>query len=249
MTYLESRPEVDRNRIGMAGASWGGFFTTLMVGIDPRLKVGSSLYGCGSLQLGNAWWDGVSRSSQEPIGPAERERWRTTLDPAWRLPRSKTPIGWVTGTNDAFYSMPALMKSYEMAAGEKHLTLVPNWDHALPNQLGNEQVLGWLDTILKGRHLFPSVTPIGVKNEGGRLIARWSFDGDGAAAALIASYGEPGNWRGRYWHTFSAHIDGKIARPKCLPAVFPVLSADRLRVPTATRRRLRSCAWTPWCSA
>ena len=74
VTYLESRPEVDRNRIGMAGASWGGFFTTLMVGIDPRLKVGSSLYGCGSLQLGNAWWDGVSRSSQEPIGPAERER-------------------------------------------------------------------------------------------------------------------------------------------------------------------------------
>ena len=113
--------------------------------------------------------------------------------------------------------MPALMKSYEMAAGEKHLTLVPNWDHALPNQLGNEQVLGWLDTILKGRHLFPSVTPIGVKNEGGRLIARWSFDGDGAAAALIASYGEPGNWRGRYWHTFSAHIDGNICQAE-MPA-------------------------------
>ncbi len=105
VSYLETRPEVDRNCIGIAGASWGGFFSTLMVGIDPRLKVGSCLYGCGSLQLGNAWWDGVSRNSAVPVGPAERERWRTTLDPAWRLPTKTTPIGWVTGTNDAFYSM------------------------------------------------------------------------------------------------------------------------------------------------
>ena len=217
VSYLETRPEVDRNDIGMAGASWGGFFTTLMVGIDPRLKVGSCLYGCGSLQLGNAWWDGVSRSSREPVGPAERERWRTTLDPAWRLPTKKTPIGWVTGTNDAFYSMPALMKSYEMAAGEKHLTLVPNWDHALPSRLGNEQVLGWLDTILKRRRVFPTVASLHVENERGRLIAKWGFAGKGAAANLIASYGEPGNWRGRYWHTLRAYIDEKNCKAE-LPA-------------------------------
>ncbi len=221
VSYLETRPEVDRDRIGMGGASWGGFFTTLMVGIDPRLKVGSCLYGCGSLQLGNAWWDGVSRKSEEPVGPIERERWRTTLDPAWRLPTKKTPIGWVTGTNDAFYSMPALMKSYEMAAGEKHLTLVPNWDHALPHQLGDEQVLGWLDTILKGRHIFPKVTPVRAKNEGGRLIARWSFDGSGATANLIASYGEPGNWRGRYWHTLRARIDGTMCQAEMPASQFP----------------------------
>ncbi|HUE17138.1 MAG TPA: hypothetical protein VMR25_23370 [Planctomycetaceae bacterium] len=217
VSYLETRPEVDRDRIGIAGASWGGFFSTLMVGIDPRLKVGSCLYGCGSLQLGNAWWDGVSRSSAVPVGPAERERWRTTLDPAWRLPTKTTPIGWFTGTNDAFYSMPALMKSYQMAAGEKHLTLVPNWDHALSRQQGEEQVLGWLDTILKGRRVFPTVAPVRVENEGGRLIARWSFDGNGATADLIASYGEPGNWRGRYWHTFTAHIHGKTCQAE-LPA-------------------------------
>ena len=65
VSYLESRAEVDKDRIGMAGSSWGGFFTTLMVGIDPRLKVGSCLYGTGSLQLGNAWWDGQSLNGKE----------------------------------------------------------------------------------------------------------------------------------------------------------------------------------------
>src|SRR5205085_12561425 len=73
VSYLETRPEVDRDRIGMGGSSWGGFFTTLMVGVDPRLKVGTCLYGTGNLQLGNAWWDGQSRRSSVPTA-AERER-------------------------------------------------------------------------------------------------------------------------------------------------------------------------------
>src|SRR5204863_7672295 len=75
VSYLESRPEVDRDRIGMAGSSWGGFYTTLMVGLDPRLKVGSCLYGTGSLQLGNAWWDGQSQNGRPPPTSAYRERW------------------------------------------------------------------------------------------------------------------------------------------------------------------------------
>ena len=66
VSYLESRAEVDKDRIGMAGSSWGGFFTTLMVGIDPRLKVGACLYGTGNLQLGNAWWDGAAEMAANP---------------------------------------------------------------------------------------------------------------------------------------------------------------------------------------
>ena len=59
VTYLESRPEVDKDRIGMCGSSWGGYYTTLMVGIDPRLKVGSAMFGCGFLDNGNNWWGPV----------------------------------------------------------------------------------------------------------------------------------------------------------------------------------------------
>ena len=171
VSYLETRPEVDRDRIGMAGSSWGGFYTTLMIGIDPRLKVGSAIYGTGSLQLGNAWWDGVSRNGKAAPSAAERERWRVTLDPAWRLPTKTTPISWLTGTNDAFYSMPALMQSYKMAAGEKHLTLLPNWDHALPFKMHDDNWYGWLDAHLMGKTPFPTVTPVVVHNEHGRLVA------------------------------------------------------------------------------
>jgi len=211
-SYLESRPEVDKDRIGMAGASWGGFFTTLMIGLDPRLKVGSSLYGTGNLQLGNAWWDGDSRNGTEPRTPQEREHWRTTLDPAWRLPTSKTPIAWFTGTNDRFYLLPDVMQSYDMAAGPKSLMLLPNWDHALPTRLHDEQVYAWLDVYLKGRRPFVQVTPVSIAKENGHLIARWDFRGEATAGDLIASYGDSGNWKGRFWHTFPARIDGHTCR-------------------------------------
>jgi dienelactone hydrolase len=218
VSYLSSRDEVYSERIGMAGSSWGGFFTTLMVGIDPRLKAGSSLYGTGSLQLGNAWWDGASQNGRMPPTAQQRDRWRTTLDPAWRLPTKKTPIAWFTGTNDKFYLLPDVMKSYEMAAGVKHLCMVPNWDHALPSEYPDEQVYAWLDVHLRDQPPFPEVSPVVVTNESGRLLAAWRFKGEAVAADLIASYGDAGNWQGRYWHTFKAAITDhacRVALPDC----------------------------------
>jgi dienelactone hydrolase len=91
VSYLESRAEVDRNRIGMCGSSWGGFYTTLMTGVDPRIKVGSAMFGTGSLQLGNSWWFGGGPNPK--YDAAAREHWRTTLDPAFRLATRATPIG------------------------------------------------------------------------------------------------------------------------------------------------------------
>lgn len=218
VSYLETRPEVDKDRIGMGGSSWGGFFTTLMAGVDPRLKAATCLYGTGNLHLGNAWWDGTVRRVEGFPTPAERERWRKTLDPGWRLQHRKIPIAWFTATNDGFYFLPAVMKSYEMAAGPKHLTLLPNWDHALPVKLNDEQVYAWLDVHLQGKPPFIKPAPVEVKKEGGRLTAEWTFTGNGVMSAdLIASYGDAGNWRGRYWHTIPAEISGKTCRAT-LPA-------------------------------
>ena len=238
VSYLESRSEVDKDRIGMAGSSWGGFFTTLMVGIDPRLKVGACLYGTGNLQLGNAWWDGRSKNGKQPPSEADRERWTRTLDPAWRLPAKQTPIAWFTGTNDEFYLMPCVMRSYEMAAGPKQLMLVPNWHHALPPERHDEQIYAWLDVYLQQKPLLLQVSPIAVNNEAGRLMARWDFQGDGVAADLIASYGDAGNWRGRYWHTIRAEIKGPMCQAELPASTLPcyvsgsVVNKNGIRVST-----------------
>lgn len=220
VSYLESRPEVDKNRIGMSGSSWGGFYTTLMVGLDPRLKAGSAMFGTGSLQLGNRWWDGEAWDGKRDA--AFRERWRTTLDPSWRLQNVKTPMGWFTGTNDWFYWMPALMQSHEMTAGPKHLSLLPNWDHALAGRAG-EQVFAWLDVHLKGQPGFLRVTPVRLVKQAHGTIANWSYEGprEAVSAEVILSYGEAGNWTRRYWITLPAQFKDGGCTLKLPPSDIP----------------------------
>lgn len=209
VSYLQSRPEVDPNRVGMCGSSWGGFFTTLMIGVDPRLKAGSAMFGTGNLQLGNNWW---TRGKPNPQTSSEafREHWRTTLDPAWRLANMKTPIAWFTGTNDVFYWMPSLMRTYETAAGPKHLTLLPNYNHGLTPIL-DDQVFAWLDTHLKGETAFEQVTPLQLQKTRRGVAATWTFSGPRQVtqANLILSYGDDGNWFSRYWKVLPARIKDK----------------------------------------
>jgi hypothetical protein len=143
--------------------------------------------------------------------------WRTTLDPAWRLPNTQTPIAWFTGTNDSFYWLPALMDSYARAAGPKHLGLLPNWNHALTATL-DEQVFAWLDVHLKGKPGFLEVSPLTVSRQG-LPRARWTFTGPrrAVAAELLLSCGDAGNWSGRYWKTLRADL-GDHACTADLPA-------------------------------
>lgn len=206
-SFLQARPEVDKDRIGVSGSSWGGLFTTLMVGLDPRLKVGSSFFGCGNLQLGSHWWGSEPEKTR---GAEYCETWRATLDPAFRLANRPTPIAWVTGANDSFFWMPSLMRSYESAAGAKSLGLLPNWNHALSEEQ-DEQVFAWLDAYLKGEPAFLTVSPLTIEKEGKKTIAAWTYTGPRkpVAAELIWSLGE-NNWIGRYWMTLPASLqDGR----------------------------------------
>jgi dienelactone hydrolase len=223
VSFLEQCSEVDKNRIGMCGSSWGGFYTTLMVGVDPRLKVGSAMFGCGGLQLGNSWWATQPEGKPSPDS-AYLERWRQTLDPAWRLPNRTTPIAWFTGTNDNFYWMPGLMQSYDRAGGPKLLALLPNWDHGLDAPL-DEEVFTWLDVYLKGAQPLLSVTPLHVEKKGKDLVAKWTFSGKRPVkrAEVLLSFGDSGNWRARYWISVPAQIDGQTCQavlPPCKSIAF-----------------------------
>jgi len=43
--YLQTRPDIDANRIGYLGLSWGGAMGTIMVATEPRLKLAIFLVG------------------------------------------------------------------------------------------------------------------------------------------------------------------------------------------------------------
>jgi hypothetical protein len=162
------------------------------------------------MDTGNVWWDGNGVNPK--YDAAFRERWRTTLDPAWRLPQSKAAIGWFTGTNDNFFWMPALMDSYAKVGRQKHLTIIPNWNHGLPSEL-DDQVFGWLDVNLQGKPPFIAVSPLQIVKRDNRLFAHWAFtpvaERPVKAAELMLSFGEKGNWLSRCWKTLPVTITGQ----------------------------------------
>jgi dipeptidyl aminopeptidase/acylaminoacyl peptidase len=45
ISYLETRPEIDRHRLGMLGVSYGGGHATYVNGVDPRVRAGVSISG------------------------------------------------------------------------------------------------------------------------------------------------------------------------------------------------------------
>lgn len=217
VSFLESREEVDKDRIGMCGSSWGGFYTTLMVGVDGRLKAGSAMFGSGHMQMGNAWW-GARAPEIASRDDAFLLRWEKSLDPATRLAQRETPIAWFTASNDHFYWLPAVSATRDRARGPTHLVLLPNWNHGLTPNL-DEQVFRWLDIHLKGGQAFLKVSPVqfvvGGGGEEGRGVTQASFTWEGerkpARAFFAVSPGAWGAWSHRIWITVPAQIEGNRA--------------------------------------
>ena len=46
-SLIRSLPEVDPERTGVTGISWGGYLTCIVAGVDRRFKLAVPVYGCG----------------------------------------------------------------------------------------------------------------------------------------------------------------------------------------------------------
>jgi dienelactone hydrolase len=220
ITLLSKRPEVDPNRIGIGGSSYGGFFATLIAGADPRIKAGMSFFAGGNHHLGTNLPQFGGLKNLE-----EAKLWQTTVDPAWRLKHRKVPFLWAVAANDHWFHFPALVQTYKDSIGEKRLAIAPHWAHAFDENM-DRQLLDWFEIYLargddKGgpKPIAPylKVGALEVKNEGGKLVAEWGWSGKRKAerATLVVSYGHNSPWHGwihRLHSVFPASVTGETAR-------------------------------------
>ncbi|MCB1245616.1 MAG: prolyl oligopeptidase family serine peptidase, partial [Verrucomicrobiae bacterium] len=97
-SLLRSFPEVDAERTGVTGISWGGYTTCLVASLDDRFKAAVPVYGCGFLHEGES----VQKPSIDKLGE-RRQEWVDTYDPSSLLKHCHVPILFVNGTNDVHY--------------------------------------------------------------------------------------------------------------------------------------------------
>jgi cephalosporin-C deacetylase-like acetyl esterase len=199
-TLIRSFPEVDADRTGVTGISWGGYLAGLVAGVDQRFRFASPVYGCGYLGENSAWLPAF-----EKMGKEKAARWLALWDPSEYLPRVKMPILWVNGTNDFAYPMDSWQKSYRLPASPQTLCLRVRMPHGHgPAGENPEEIHHYANAILKKGHTLPKIT--GQGRESDSVWITWESPVTITKAELNYTL-DIGKWQDRKWDSLAATLN------------------------------------------
>lgn len=181
-SLLRSFPEVDPDRIGLTGISWGGILTSTVMGVDSRFQFAVPVYGCGFLDEAP-----VFRNAWEKMGPEKAALWKSLWDGASHLDRCRIPSLWVNGTNDLHFPLDVHSKSYRTAGGEKTLSVRVGMLHSHPHGWQPEEIYAFADSIARDGAPLPRIVDAG--REGERVWAEYDSTVAVAQAEIVYATG------------------------------------------------------------
>ena len=204
-SLIRSYPEVDADRIGVTGISWGGYLTCVVAGIDSRFKLAVPVYGCGFLGDNSAWLPAF-----EKLGPEQARLWLRQWDPSVYLPNAKMPMLWVNGTNDFAYPLDSWQKSYRLPTGSRDLCLRVRMPHNhSPDGEGAIEILVFANSILRQGQPLTKITGQGQSENNAWVTYQSGFP---IVKAELNFTVDTGKWQDRKWETLPATIDRESSR-------------------------------------
>ncbi len=204
-SLIRSYPEVDADRIGVTGISWGGYLTCITAGVDNRFKLAVPVYGCGFLGEDSAWLDAFAG-----MGPEKAGRWLGLWDPSVYLGRARMPLLWVTGTNDFAYPMGSLQKSYRLPQGPRTLCVRIRMPHGHGGAGENpEEIRVFAESLLNTGRPLPKIT--GQGRDGTTVWATYTSEVPIQRAELTYTKAT-GKWQDRPWESTPATVDKAAGR-------------------------------------
>ncbi len=203
-SLLRSLPEVDPDRIGVTGISWGGYLTCILAGVDSRFRLAVPVYGCGFTDR-HAFAPSLAQ-----LGPERAAQWMAWWDPSVYLPTAQMPLLWVTGSNDFAYTFNALQLSYRLPPGPRTLCIRLRMPHGHGGAGENpEEIRVFADSILKSGVPLAKFTEQG--RDGRKVWARYSSE-RGIRKAELNYTVDTGKWQDRRWEALPATFaDGLVS--------------------------------------
>ncbi|MDB5306751.1 MAG: hypothetical protein JWO38_953 [Gemmataceae bacterium] len=197
LTLLETRPEVDGEKLGIFGISVGGTLTWSVAALDARVKAAAPIYGCG--------WE-FYPYPPDPAAPVadELRLWRKLIAPEAHAAKVTCPVLYLSGTNDGHGKMDLAFRTLGVVpAAVKSQVFSANYDHHVEPAEGRSLPL-FMDAHLKGTGGPWPATPR-VTVEGGRdgvPVARVSPVDPGRVAHVDVYYSLNNDWpMTRFWRT------------------------------------------------
>ena len=143
VSLLSNLPNVDADKIGITGISWGGYLTCIVMGLDDRLKVAVPVYGCGFLYENSVWLPIF-----EKLSPEWRKTWIDNFDPSKYAGQAKMPVLFVNGTNDFAYPLDSYQKTYRLVKN-RTLCITVNMPHGHQQGWAPKEIGIFVDGYLK----------------------------------------------------------------------------------------------------
>jgi len=204
-SLIRSYPEIDQERIGVTGISWGGYLTCIVAGVDSRFQLASPVYGCGFLGENSAW---VPRLKM--LGTDKEALWLKQWDPSCYLPQVKMPMLWVNGTNDFAYPMDSWKRSYLLPESARTLCLRVRMPHGHgPAGENPEEIHVFANSLLKQEK--PLATIIEQGHSADEAWAKFRTAVPVTSAELAWTSGT-GRWQDRKWEQLPATVDTEAGR-------------------------------------
>jgi len=150
LDYLESRPEVDPERLAVTGNSGGGVQTTYLFALDDRLKVASP--SCYVHLLNRQIWESMGDAEQQFYGQLA-----IGLEhPSFYLMRAPAPVKILASTHD-FFQIDAVWEGFryikrhytDLGFSERADILENNADHNY-DRTQREAAIRWINQWLNG---------------------------------------------------------------------------------------------------
>lgn len=186
-SLLRSLPEVDSDRVGIMGVSWGGVITATVIGIDSRFAFAIPTYGCGDL---------ATAPNQYGKSLADNHLYRQAWDPKLRLGRASMPSLWLSWTGDDHFPLDRQAACYRSVKGPHMVALVPGMRHSHQAAWTPEDSYAFADSITQEDR--PWCLQTGMTRDGNS--ARVTFSATKAIdSALLTSTRDSGATSERHW--------------------------------------------------
>ena len=140
LTLLETLPEVNEDRLGVLGISFGGMAALIAAGIDERVEATVAVSASGYLELAAraepvpGWEVALLAQMTPPRTPDSRE-WQgflRSLDPSSFLAGVRRPVLLETGAQDQYFPVNAVVRTFDaLAKGSPmhRIHLIAGFDH------------------------------------------------------------------------------------------------------------------------
>jgi dienelactone hydrolase len=230
VSLLSARKDVDPQRIGITGISWGGYLTCIVAGLDQRLKVAVPVYGCGYLAANSVW----KKSYFDKWSPEKSEAWLKHFGPERYVGQAKMPVLFVNGTNDFAYPLDSYQKTYEPVKN-RTLCVTKEMPHSHRDGWAPVEIGAFVDQYLKKGPALANVDR--VQRTGNKVSVTFAPGGSPIKSAQLITTTDESEWQKRKWTAQDVKVVGNTVQaelPEKRPLVWFVTITDERKVTVST---------------